>query len=302
MRRKVGVIALLALLGAGIVVFHEPLRLSWLVLRGRSPHCSFSQAIRATAHAHQLTRTKDRILAASWLVEKDPAGFQLWETPRGLYWIPQGDQYILPFNLAEQEAGIYSRGAITVRPGDIVLDCGANVGVFTRVALKAGAFRVVAIEPAPDNIECLRRNFAGDIASGRVILYPKGVWDRDGVLTLHEDPNNTAADSFVINRQGWQDVKGIPVTTIDALVTELHLPRVDFIKMDIEGAEPRALKGARKTLKRFRPRLAISSYHAPDHPVLIPAAVRAARPDYKMVCGPCSETKQGIRPDVLLFR
>ena len=133
-------------------------------------------------------------------------------------------------------------------------------------------------------------------------MYPKGVWDRETVLTLHEDPDNTAADSFVIDQAGWQDIQNIPVTTIDALVAELHLPRVDFIKMDIEGAEPRALKGARKTLKRFRPRLAISSYHAPDHPVLIPAAVRAARPDYVMVCGPCSETPQGIRPDVLLFR
>ena len=122
------------------------------------------------------------------------------------------------------------------------------------------------------------------------------------MLTLHEDPGNTAADSFVIQLEGWKDVKGIPVTTIDNLVKELNLPRVDFIKMDIEGAEPRAIRGGLETLRRFRPRLAISAYHAPDHPVVIPAVVRLAHPDYRMICGPCTETGVGIRPDVLLFR
>ena len=61
-----------------------------------------------------------------------------------------------------------------VRPGDVVLDCGANIGVFVRESLDAGAKTVVAIEPAPENIECLRRNFKDEIAAGRVIVYPEG--------------------------------------------------------------------------------------------------------------------------------
>ena len=72
-----------------------------------------------------------------------------------------------------------------VRPGDVVLDCGANVGVYTRHALEAGARLVVAIDPAPENIECLRRNFSEEIKAGRVVVYPKGVWDKDEVL---QDP------------------------------------------------------------------------------------------------------------------
>jgi hypothetical protein len=45
---------------------------------------------------------------------------------------------------------------------------------------------VVAIEPSPANLECLRRNMSREIASGRVIVYPKGVWDREDVLALNQ--------------------------------------------------------------------------------------------------------------------
>ena len=61
---------------------------------------------------------------------------------------------------------------------------------------------MVAIEPAPENIECLSRNFKDEIARGRVIVYPKGVWDKDDFLTMNIDEHNSAADSFVINPEG----------------------------------------------------------------------------------------------------
>ena len=59
-----------------------------------------------------------------------------------------------------------------------MLDGGANVGVYTRKALDAGAKQVVAIEPGPENIACLRKTFGQEISEGRVIVYPKGVWTR----------------------------------------------------------------------------------------------------------------------------
>jgi FkbM family methyltransferase len=234
-------------------------------------------------------------------VEKDPAGYHLWVTPKGRYWMPAGSDYVLPFNLAEQARQIYGTRETAVRQGDIVLDCGANVGVYTRDALAAGAKLVVAIEPAPENLECLRRNFAAEVDAGRVVIYPKGVWDKDDLLTLNVDPNNSAADSFIIQREGSRGVQKIPLTTIDKLAAELKLERVDLIKMDIEGAEPNALDGARETLRRYKPRLTISAYHAPDHPRLIPERVRAARADYRMECGPCAEANWGVRPDILYF-
>jgi FkbM family methyltransferase len=265
--------------------------------------CPLSQAVKSADNLRRQIGIKDEILRASHLVETDPKGYRLWETPKGRYWIPAGSDYVLPFNLAEQERRIYTLGDITVHPGDVVLDCGANVGVYTQVALNAGAKTVVTIEPAPENIECLRRNFSKEIASGQVIVYPKGVWDKDDLLTLYVDPNNSAADSFVIEKNGWHGVRQMPLTTIDKLVAELKLERVDFIKMDIEGAEPKALIGGRETLAKYHPRLAISSYHAPDHPETIPRIVRQAWPEYRMECGYCAEvqTEWRIRPDVLFF-
>lgn len=285
-----------------VFLFREPLRLTALVVAGKSPHCPLSQAVDSVAHTRRMMATKDRILAASHLVQKDPNGLVQWATPNGDFWIVGGNDFFLPFHLAEQEEGIYANPEVSIHKGDIVLDCGANVGVYTRRALDAGAKLVIAIEPAPDTLECLRRNNAKEIAEGRVIVYPKGVWDKEDELTLYEDPKNTAAASFLNDAQGAKAIQKVPLTTIDNLVRELNLERVDFIKMDIEGAEPKALAGARETLKRFRPRMALSTYHAPDHPETVPAAARAAVPDYKIECGVCTRAEDRIRPDVLFFQ
>ena len=72
--------------------------------------------------------------------------------------------------------------------------------------------------------------------AGRVIVYPKGVWNKDDVLPLHVC-RNSAGDSVTLDLDPGQQVINVPLTTIDKVVAELHLPRVDFIKMDIKGSE-----------------------------------------------------------------
>ena len=288
--------------GLGVLCyFYAPARLAAIVVLGRSPVCPMARALHSDQELQTQIAYKDRILHASKRLESDPAGYRLWDTPHGRFWIPQGSDYVLPFNLAEQERKIYGVGERDVHAGDTVLDCGANVGVFTREALKNGARLVVAIEPAPENIECLRRNFKQEIAAGRVILYEKGVWDKDDMLIMRVDPRNSAADSFVIQREGAVETKQLPLTTIDKLVAELKLDRVDYIKMDIEGAEQRALQGARETLAKDHPRLSLSAYHVPSDPEKMPQIIRQAWPGYKMECGPCAEANGSIRPDVLYF-
>ena len=296
-------VAVLAAAGMAAGHFFAPLRLFAEKAAGRSPVCPMDHALKADENERLQIRYKDEILHASKLIEKDPAGFHLWNTPRGRWWIPQGDDFVLPFNLAEQQRQIYGTGEQQVKSGDIVLDCGANVGVFTRVALDRGARTVVAIEPAPENLESLRRNFPREIADGRVIVYPKGVWDKDDVLTLRRDPSNTAADSFVMLKEKNEASIQVPLTTIDKLVAELKLERVDYIKMDIEGAETNALAGARATLAQYHPRLSLASYHIPTDAQRIPETVRQAWPEASMEVGPCAETPDGhVRPDVLYFR
>lgn len=296
------VVANVLLYSSGYAFRHwPPFHVAALVLAGRSPHCALAAAVRgyenATRHDGIAKRLSHEVREAA----KDPAGFTLWQIPGGNLWTPKSEASLLPHLLSEQERRIYGSGARGVRPGDIVLDCGAHVGVYTREALSEGARLVVAIEPAPDNLECLRRNFAAEIAARRVIVYGKGVWDKDDYLTLEVYPENSARDSFEVRwKEAHPGVK-VPLTTIDKLVSELQLERVDFIKMDIEGAERRALQGARGTLAKYRPRLAIAAYHLPDDPETIPRMVRNAWPGYRVECGPCVEVNRTILPDVMYF-
>jgi FkbM family methyltransferase len=300
--RVIWLLLLLLVLAVFAYAYYPPFRLFAFAIAGRSPVCPLAEAVKADENLRRQVAYKDQILNASKLVEQDPKGYELWDTPRGRYWVPAGSRYVLPFNLAEQQRKIYGEGEFGPQPGDITLDCGANVGVTVHEELAAGAKKVVAIEPAPENLECLRRNYANEIATGRVILVPKGVWDKEDILTLKVDPKNSAADSFVIQRQGAMDLEKVPLTTIDKLVADLKLERVDYIKLDIEGAEPKALTGAKETLAKYKPRISIASYHAPDHPIVIPEIIRSARSDYKMHCGPCAESEFSIRPDVLYFK
>lgn len=296
------VLAFVILIAAGFAAYlaFPPFRLWALVVVGHSPVCPMSRAVESQANVAEKTRIKDRILTGSRLL-KEESGLELWHTPSGDFWIPKGNRYVLPFNLAEMEQHIYGSGAHFIHAGDIVLDCGASDGDFTREALRAGARQVVAIEISPSSAECIRRNLAAETAAGRVVVYPKGVWDKEDSMTLNVDDTNFAANSVVMRPESSHPSVMVPLTTIDKLVAELNLPRVDFIKMDIEGAEVPALAGARDTITRFKPRLAIATEHKPDDEFTIPAAVRKIRSDYQMECGPCLEAKGHVRPDVLYF-
>lgn len=282
-------------------MLYPPIRISALVLAGRSPDCPLNSAVQADAWRQEKTETKDRILAASKHTATD-GDLEQWETPKGVFWTPKESRYGLPFHLAEQEMNIYGDETQGVRKGDIVLDCGANIGTFTRTALDRGASKVIAIEPAPENLECLRRTFKDEIASGRVVVYPKGVWHKDDWLELHIHHDNSAADSFVIKSKSDEHSVKVPLTTIDKMVAELGLPRVDFIKMDIEGAEPNALRGGRETLAKYHPRLAMSVYHEPSHPKVVPDLIKAAWSGYRMECGPCAVVGNRVRPDIQYYQ
>jgi hypothetical protein len=93
----------------------------------------------------------------------------------------------------------------------------------------------------------------------------------------------------------------IRLTTVDALVRQFGLDRVDLIKMDIEGAEVRALRGATETIRRFRPRLAIATYHTPSDLAGVPAAVREIRSDYAVTPSRCLEYRSRVFPNLLFF-
>ncbi len=192
---------------------------------------------------------------------------------------------LLNYVVSEQQWILQETPGARVKEGDIVVDCGAHVGSFSDRAFREGAAKVVAFEPDPIQIECLRRNFAPEIASGKFVLIEKAVWKDVGTIKFHIGAQNSGTSS-VVALQGSSEVE-VETTTIDNIVAELGLPRVDVLKLDIEGAEREALAGARSTLEKFRPRLLMDANHRPDDPIALPRIVREIHADYKTQIGPC---------------
>lgn len=264
--------------------------------------CSLSQSYSAL-NTSEFDAVQARLRNSSKVVEKTPDGLFCVKTEQGTFWVPPGNDYA--FVLAEQAVRIYGDGEYRVQPGDTVLDCGANIGAFTREALNAGAGLVIAIEPVPAHVEGLRRTFKNEIEQGRVRVIAKGVWNKEDTLEMNLF-ENALLDSFVMAERPEESTQrriSLPLTTIDHLVEELGLPRVDFIKMDIEGAERQALEGARTTITRFKPRMSIATENLPDDYRVLPQVITTIEPAYRSTSGPCAfEGPFMIRPETLYFR
>lgn len=171
------------------------------------------------------------------------------------------------------------KGIVEPRAGDVMLDCGAYRGEtalwFARQVGTGG--RVVAFEPAARNAQGLRGNLAANrsVETAPVTVLECAVSSSAGVLHFNAHAEGSS-------REDAESTESVPAVTIDDIVEQQHLSRVDFIKMDIEGGEVDALRGAEETLKKFTPRLAISVYHRPHDLPDIVALVRQACPDYRL--------------------
>ena len=242
--------------------------------------------------------------------------YEQFKTDLGNFWIAEGDEE--ESGEEPKEAGAAGQSSLawllfevhvyeayqghedTVLPGDTVVDAGAHVGVYTRYALKRGAARVISIEPDPTNIRAFERNFAEEIASGKVMLIQEGVWNEESDLQLQiHDHISTRATLF--SMEGIDHSITVPVRPLDDMLDELQIDCVDFIKMDIEGAERQALEGARRTIQRFRPRMAICTYHMYDDPVAVPEVTLNIQSDYRIHAKELDINHEDTRPKILFF-
>jgi FkbM family methyltransferase len=143
----------------------------------------------------------------------------------------------------------------TIRPGDIVLDVGAFVGVYAVLAARWSrpGGRVVALEPTPSSAALARKHAAFNRVDGATIeLVEAAASDRPGRATLHE---YDARDMPFVNslaRAADTDLtpatRDVALVTIDDVCRERGImPTV--IRMDVQGAEVHALRGARETIR-----------------------------------------------------
>jgi FkbM family methyltransferase len=150
-----------------------------------------------------------------------------------------------------------------VRVGDVVIDAGAFNGILMSVfALQVGpSGRVLAFEPDAINQRKVMRNWELNERPAHVKIVPLGLWDCETEIEFCE--RGALGSSAFWDGPGGQMVK-IRTTTLDRVVAEHKLERVNFVKMNIEGAEIKALEGAGNTIRRFKPHFAISSDHFLD--------------------------------------
>jgi FkbM family methyltransferase len=161
------------------------------------------------------------------------------------------------------ELNMQSVYAKYLRPGDVVFDLGAHQGFLAMLAarLVGAAGRVYAFEASPSNCSKMKRNIELNGVRNCTAIHA-AVSDHDGTRELshsiHDNANTYLASSpYFVN----QPSVTVPAVSLDDYVRQQELQLPDFVKIDVEGAEYDALKGAECVLARKRPLLYLETHN-----------------------------------------
>jgi FkbM family methyltransferase len=149
-----------------------------------------------------------------------------------------------------------------IRQGDVIIDAGAYHGIFSLAfaSLTGRKGKVIAIEPDSTNLIGLRSNLSLNPQIKNIQVDEHILWGSTGEVRFLETGTIASSSFFTPESPAYAR----PSISIDDLVGALQPPSIDFIKMDIEGAEIFALQGAKATLEKYAPALAVASYHFVD--------------------------------------
>jgi FkbM family methyltransferase len=143
-----------------------------------------------------------------------------------------------------------------LKPGDTFVDVGANIGLF---ALRAASLvgpngRVVAVEPGADALRMLHSNLAVNPQFRQIEVHPIALADKVGTATLHHSADGYDPQAFTLLDDGSAG-EVVETLTLDELMRRSGNPKVDAIKIDVEGFEPMVLAGALETIRAHRPKI-----------------------------------------------
>ncbi len=152
---------------------------------------------------------------------------------------------------------------------EYILDCGFCNGIQTFGFCKhfKNLKKIIALEPLYDILK--NKSYDELIKKLNIVeIIPCAAWDKKDKLDI--SINGSASAITNVKPSARYHKKEIPTISIDELCEENNIKKVDFIKMDIEGAEMNALRGGGSIVKKHRPQLAISIYHSDSDFINIP--------------------------------
>jgi FkbM family methyltransferase len=245
------------------------------------------------------------LLPGTLRAQAPPLDIQILEKSGGLhllrfggkheFWFPQSMQpnaelwseYLVTTWNHPSNPHFYLKSGIEIESEDVVLDCGACEGFFSRQALDLGAKKVLCVEPNPEMVTCLEASFSGEIAQGRLVILPVALGSLSGEANFSVAPGDAFSGRFDGN-----GVERVPIMTLDQLVTNHGKPTM--IKMDLEGSEYEALRGGLDLLERNHPKLAVTTYHNPWDYLVIKTLLRGV--GYRKIRNSSPTMRGGVIP------
>lgn len=174
---------------------------------------------------------------------------------------------------ARVERQYFDEEIIKLSSKEVFVDAGALNLDTSRILLNKcdSVNKIYAFEPDASNYKnCLKVKESERLE--QIEVFNVGLYDRTDVLSFTQFDNGSSH----INQKGSTKINVVPLDKI------LSDETITFIKMDIEGAELKAIHGASNIIKKYKPKLAISVYHSPNHMIDIPLYLKALIPDYKL--------------------
>lgn len=179
--------------------------------------------------------------------------------------------------------GPYEHGPVMVESGDVVIDAGANMGVFSLYAARQCRphGHVYAFEPITQTRTMLDYNVHQNDTTEQVSIVPLALGAQTGERTFVVNARHLGSSSGVLNAAGEKHV--VRQTSLDVFVQTRAIQKVSFIKADIEGMERELLDGATETIGRCKPKIALCTYHHADDPQELEKRIKDIVPEYVVV-------------------
>jgi len=164
----------------------------------------------------------------------------------------------------------YQKEHTEVEDGEIILDIGTAEGLFPLIVMNK-CKHIYMVEPSKIFCTCLTKTFSQ--YKDKITVFNVAVGNEDAIISFDEN----SLDGKVANETDDNTYK-ININKIDSLFTNNE--KITYLKADIEGFEQEMLKGAEQTIKRNKPKIAITTYHTQNDPKEIIDIIKSFVPEY----------------------